>query len=104
LRNYVENLWAGGEDAVYIELQLIEKGVERDLIDQLIKELKKKDKSAKRSSALKFMIGGLSTAIIAVVISFFTFESGSPYGYIMYGLIAAGMMTFAKGAVDFLMP
>lgn len=93
-------MYASGYDNVYIELQFAEQGVSKDSIKEVIKKIKQARKREQRSKGIKLMIGGAATVAVGILFTLISFNSESPIGYVLYGLIVLGFMSFAKGLVD----
>jgi hypothetical protein len=79
-------MYASGYDNVYIELQFAEQGVTKDAVKDVIKRIKQARKREQRAKGVKLMIGGAATVVVV--------------GYVLYGVIVLGFMSFAKGLVD----
>jgi hypothetical protein len=95
-----QKLWHEGYDNEYIHGQLSEQGANEDSIQNVLKKVNVIRKSEKRRRGVKLMIGGLATIAVAFLFTLISFQDGSPIAYVLYGLMTAGVMTFAKGAVD----
>ncbi|MCE3228795.1 MAG: hypothetical protein K0S32_3346 [Bacteroidetes bacterium] len=93
-------LYASGYDNDYIRSDFAEKNIDHETTEAVIKKIKTLRKAGKRRVGVKLMIGGLAAVLAGVAFTYFSFNSGSPVVYVLYGLIIAGFMTFAKGLVD----
>lgn len=93
-------MYASGYDNVYIELQFAEQGVAKNAVKDIIKKIKQVRKREARAKGIKLMIGGAATVAVGVLFTFISFNSKSPVGYVLYGVIIIGVMSFAKGLVD----
>ena len=95
-----QKLWHSGYDNEYIHGQLSEQKADEDSIQKVLKEINTIRKSEKRRKGVKLIIGGLATIAVSFSFTLISFQEGSPVSYVLYGLITAGVMTFAKGVVD----
>ena|ERR1051325_752136 len=99
-------MYASGNDNTYIELQFAERGIDDKTINAVISEIKKIRKAEKRKRGIKLTVIGISLLATALIVSIIlSYNTNSPYRYVvMWGLGLSGMMTTAKGIVDFLIP
>ncbi len=91
---------ADGYDNVYIELQFAEQGIDKATVQEVLKQVKSLRKTDRRRQGVKLMIGGLATVAVGVMFTLISHNSDSPVGYVLYGLIIAGFMSFVKGLMD----
>lgn len=94
------NMWSDGHDNDYIRLQFLENGVDKSIVDQVLKKLDGIRKADKRAKALKLIIGGAATIAIAFLFTLISFSDGSPVLYVLYGMMTLGVMVAAKGVID----
>ena len=93
-------MYASGYDNIYIELQFAEQDISKDRVNDVIKKIKQARKREQRGKGIKLMIGGTATVAVGVLFTLISFNSDSPVGYVLYGVIVLGFMSFAKGLVD----
>jgi hypothetical protein len=93
-------MYASGYDNVYIELQFAEQGATKDAIKDVVNRIKQARKREQRAKGVKLMIGGAATVAVGILFTLISFNSESPVGYVLYGVIVLGFMSFAKGLVD----
>lgn len=93
-------MYADDNTDTYIEFQFLDKGIEKDTIKEVINRIKKERKLERRSKGYKLMIGGIATIFVGVIFTIISYNSKSPIGYVLYGLIIAGFMSFVKGLMD----
>ena len=93
-------MYASGFDNVYIELQFAEQGVDKSTVKEVITKIQRARKNERRGKGYKLMIGGAATVTVGILFTLISYKSDSPIGYVLYGLIVAGFMTFVKGLMD----
>ncbi len=100
LLNEAKTMYALGHDNKYIEFQFADKGVEYQIIDAIISDIKVLRKSVKRRQGFKLLVYGASFIVVAFVFTLISYNSESPVRFVLWGLAVGGVVAMIKGIAD----
>jgi hypothetical protein len=83
-----------------ILLQLKEKGVPENLLQDILQQLKNLRLTRKRKTGFVCCGIGVALLVIGCMFTIFLFNSGGSIRFVMYGLTTAGVVFTIKGLVD----
>lgn len=83
-----------------IREKLSRKTDDQEMIDAVMKEVKKAHYASKRKSGLTKMGIGLVLMLIGFCITCFNFHSNKSFTFVMYGFTAAGLVLLMWGLYD----
>jgi hypothetical protein len=95
------NEYAFGGDDRYIANLLLDRGVDEETINRILREVKKQRNTDKRRAGLKWMIGGASLILVGILFTWISSSKDSPVLFILYGAVFAGAISFMKGLIKF---
>ena len=88
-----------GSDEMIIK-SLSEKGVEEEMIAQILKQVKEEHAKAKHTRGLTVLFIGLIILLISFVLTCINFHTNESITYVMFGISSIGLIVIFFGLYD----
>ncbi|MBL0341614.1 MAG: hypothetical protein IPP71_12135 [Bacteroidetes bacterium] len=100
LFNEAKALIAQGKETEYVRNILSQSGVDTNVIDTIINQIKSQQFLKRRKRGFMLMAVGSILLFIGFLLTVFFFHSGISIHYVMYGMTSVGVLLLIAGLVE----
>lgn len=98
---YAQNLWQKGHRTDYIEKELMQTGLQEELVQEAINHLKKLGYAKRRARGMKLLMIGFILLLAGFFCTLFISSySENSFQYSLYGLTLVGISLVLAGMID----
>ncbi|MBX7205745.1 MAG: hypothetical protein K1X81_10020 [Bacteroidia bacterium] len=98
--DYAKNLWENGHQHDHIELELTKRGLQHEMVQEVIKHIKDLRYAKRRSRGMNLLTAGCVFLLLGFLCTLFVSYSDTTFHYTLYGFTMLGICLVMLGVAD----